>query len=158
MSKAALRSSRWRVRRARTAEEATVLALLDEAQALHARLHPTFFRASTGERRRVDVDSVALVAEEAGEVAGVIVVRTVEAPRASGVTPGRRLLIEDLVVRPSSRRAGCAHALVDAAQAHARAVRATQLVLTLWDGNPAAEQLYARLGFRRFSQVLGLDV
>jgi GNAT superfamily N-acetyltransferase len=150
--------NRWRIRRARAGDDATVSALLDEAQALHARLQPGFFRAPRGERRHVDIDSLALLAEEAGEVGGVIIVRVVEAPRASFVTPARRLLVEDLAVRPDRRRLGCARILLDAARAHARSVGATQLVLTLWDGNPAAERLYAAMGFRRLSQVLGLDV
>jgi GNAT superfamily N-acetyltransferase len=150
--------SRWRIRRARAGDEATVAALLDEAQALHARLHPDYFRAPNSTARSIDIDSRALVAEHGGEVGGVIVFRTVEAPRIAFVTPARRLLVEDLAVRPDRRRAGCARALLEAARTHARSIGARQVVLTLWDGNPAAERLYASLGFRRVSQVLGLDV
>lgn len=150
--------NRWRIRRARGGDDSTVAALLDDALRLHAKLQPSYFRAPVGERRRVDLGSLAMVAERDGEVAGVIVMRTVDAPDESFVAPARRLLVEDLAVRPASRRSGCARALLEAARIHARAVGATQIVLTIWEGNPAAEQLYASLGFRRVSQVLGLDV
>ena len=45
-----------------------------------------------------------------------------------------------------------------AATAWAREQGATQLLLTVWEGNEAAERLYAALGYRRLGQVLGTDL
>jgi ribosomal protein S18 acetylase RimI-like enzyme len=153
---------RWRIRRMRAGDESTVTALFDEAQAQHAALHPGWFRARadrTVAPAIADDRARVLVAEdERGEICGLVALRIGEPRDSSYAVPGRRVLVDDLVVRPSRRRLGCARALMAAALEEARGAGARQLVLTLWEGNAAAERLYASLGFRRISQVLGLDV
>jgi GNAT superfamily N-acetyltransferase len=150
--------SSFRIRRARPGDQPEVAALLDEAQALHADLQPRFFRAPAG-GRAPDPDAIVLVAEdEQGGVAGVAVLRRVENPTSSWMRPARRMLVEDLVVHVEKRRRGCARSLLAAAAAEARRAGASQLVLTLWQGNPAAERLYESVGFCEISRVLGKDV
>ncbi len=56
-------------------------------------------------------------------------------------------------VAPAARGAGSADALVGAVVAEAGATGATQVELTVVEGNERAERLYARHGFRRTGAV-----
>jgi ribosomal protein S18 acetylase RimI-like enzyme len=156
------RAEAWRIRRARAGDEPTVSALLDDAEALHARLQPRLFRGPAGPARRLGFDRADerwLIAEDArGVAAGVLRMRLYDTPPQAWMAPGRRAHLEDLAVQASRRRAGCARALLDAATTWARREGATQLLLTVWEGNAAAERLYASLGYRRLGQVLGTDL
>jgi ribosomal protein S18 acetylase RimI-like enzyme len=84
--------------------------------------------------------------------------RLYDSPTQAWMVPARRAHIEELAVHAARRRTGCARALLEAATTWAREQGATQLLLTVWEGNQAAEQLYAALGYRRLGQVLGTDL
>ncbi len=138
------------------------MALWDEVEALHARIQPRFFRpVGTGRRGRARIagDETVLVAEDArGSVCGLLHLRIYDTPRAPLLVSVRRGHVEDLVVARCHRRGGCGRALLEAGTAWARSHGARQLLLTVWDGNAAAERFYAALGYRRISQVLGTDL
>lgn len=156
-------ADRWRIRRACAGDERALHALLDEAEALHARLQPSLFRKPRAATRRTlgftRADELWLVAEgEGGAAAGMVRMRLHDSPPQAWMVPARRAQIEDLAVAEPARRRGCARALLVAATEWARAQGATQLLLTVWEGNAAAERLYARLGYRRLGQVLGTDL
>ena len=158
----------FRIRAARAGEEGRVGALLDESEAWHAALQPGLFRGPLGAGRRLGFgakNELTLVAElaeapgsNAGELAGVLRLRVSDGPAQPWMTPACRAHLEELFVRPAHRRRGCARALVDEAAHWAKAAGATQLLLTVWEGNRAAEALYARLGYRRLGQLLGTDL
>jgi ribosomal protein S18 acetylase RimI-like enzyme len=154
--------SRWRIRRARAGDERAVCTLLDEAEALHARLQPGLFRGPALAQRRVVFQreqELWLVADEGTDpLVGVVRMRLYDSPTQAWMVPARRAHIEELAVHAANRRTGCARALLEAATTWAREQRATQLLLTVWEGNEAAEQLYAALGYRRLGQVLGTDL
>ena len=70
------------------------------------------------------------------------------------------LYLSRLAVRPAARRLGLARAMIDAAEAHARARQLGRLVLgtrLVWTGN---RRLFAKLGFREtgLETHLGFDV
>jgi N-acetylglutamate synthase-like GNAT family acetyltransferase len=90
-----------------------------------------------------DPASRVLVAERDGEVAGVVATHLV--PRLDA--DSRSLRIVDLVVSERHRRAGVGRALVDAAEAEARRLRARRLGLSSGDWREDAHAFYERLGF-----------
>jgi ribosomal protein S18 acetylase RimI-like enzyme len=74
------------------------------------------------------------------------------------MVPRRRAHVEALVVDERHRRAGVGTALMDAANSWARERGAVEILLTVWDGNAAAEAFYQRLGYRVVSRALGKPI
>jgi ribosomal protein S18 acetylase RimI-like enzyme len=155
------------VRPARAADRDALHLLWDEAEALHARLQPRFFRVEkkSGEQLERTIrltrilaarDEALLVAvDDEKAVCGLLHVQLYDTPPSALMVPARRGHLEDLVVAKKYRRRGCGRALMEAGAAWARARGATELLLTVWAGNARAERFYKKLGYRRLSQVLG---
>ena len=149
------------VRPAAAQDQAGVLALWALLDRLHAELWPTLFRAAARRLRHAAIwpprspDRALLVAEYAGELAGVVSVFVSEAPADPVIQPGCRAYVEDLVVGPQHRRAGVGRALIDAASAFAKERGAGEVLLTVWEGNRAAVDFYRDLGFSPRAAVLG---
>lgn len=155
------------MRPARAADRDALLALWDEAEALHAKLQPRFFRAgkkgSEQLERMIRLTRILAARDEAllvavdpeGAVRGLLHVQLYDTPPSALMVPARRGHLEDLVVAKRSRRRGCGRALMEAGAAWARGRGATELLLTVWAGNARAERFYKKLGYRRLSQVLG---
>jgi GNAT superfamily N-acetyltransferase len=97
---------------------------------------------------QIGVDNAAvLVAERSGEVAGYVYA-TLE-DRSWRELREECGYIDDIVVRDSARRTGVATALLTAAMAWMRARGAPRVLLWTAMPNDAAQQLFARAGFRR---------
>ena len=148
-----------RIRRALEADWAAVRALLREADELHVRIAPQYFRAAArpeSEWRRLLDDETArlLVAEEeAAGVVGMVSARIYDTPPDPTMVPRRRCHVDALVVTASQRRQGRGRALLDEVARWARAHGAVELLLTTWAGNPEADAFYERLGYRTLSSV-----
>jgi ribosomal protein S18 acetylase RimI-like enzyme len=91
--------------------------------------------------------AVILVAEQDLEIIGYAY-GTLEARNWSELRDACGKL-NDVYVDPSLRRRGIARRLVDAMLLELRAMGAPRVVLSSADGNRAAEQLFASIGFRR---------
>jgi ribosomal protein S18 acetylase RimI-like enzyme len=155
------------VRAARESDRDELVPLIEAADVLHARLSPRFFlppaRAELATRARLLLrqavasdDQVILVAEDRRRrVCGMGHARVYDTPPRADFVPARRAHVESLVVAPDQRRSGCGRRLIGACQEWARRKGATELVLTVWEGNREAERFYAALGFRPVSHVLG---
>jgi ribosomal protein S18 acetylase RimI-like enzyme len=130
---------------------------------LHARLLPSYFRRAPGpsksvtevERILASADELLTVAEEAGALVGLVHVLLYDAPPVPAMTPCRRAHVDSLVVRSDRRRARVASRLMQAAEEWAGRRGASEIVLTVWAGNRAAEAFYGGRGFRAVNQVLG---
>jgi len=98
-------------------------------------------------RQLKDQDVVVYVAEQDGEVLGYVYaaiepISWKELRDACG-------FIHDIVVDEAGRRSGTATALLEAAMAWLRERGAPRVVLGTADKNEPAQQLFAKLGFRR---------
>ena len=142
-----------------------------QSDELHATLAPGYFRPrgaaspSSGQSGD-DPYGTTFVAEAEGAdgslgdapgtapLRGAVLVRIYDTPADPTMVPRRRAHIEALVVDRLHRRAGIGTALMSAASAWARERGATELVLTVWAGNAAAEGFYERLGYRVVSRAL----
>ncbi|HVX97802.1 MAG TPA: GNAT family N-acetyltransferase [Polyangia bacterium] len=149
------------IRRARATDWAHARALLGEADELHARLAPSYFRK--GARAEADwrklvaaFDAGVFVSEgEPGVgLVGVAIVRVYDTPPDPTMVALRRAHVETLVVSAPRRRRGLGAQLMDEVVAWARRQGAAELVLTVWAGNDAAQAFYERLGYRELSRVL----
>jgi ribosomal protein S18 acetylase RimI-like enzyme len=150
-----------RVRRARRDDWAAVRDLLREADDLHAKLAPDYFRSaprSDGEwQQLLDEATGAVFVAEPAEVdrsVAVLVARLYDTPDNPMMVPRRRLHIETVVVCSQHRRRGIGRRLMEEGAAWGRRHGAVEVVLTTWVGNHDAEAFYERLGYRVLSRVL----
>jgi ribosomal protein S18 acetylase RimI-like enzyme len=164
------------IRRAREDDWDGARALWREVDDLHAALAQAYFRPTARLEREwrellAAPDAAVFVAEgqvpqasgdaaRAGAAAGavsivgVVTVRVYETPPDPAMVPLRRGHVEMLVVASSCRRRGVGARLMNEVAAWARRQGASELVLTVWDGNREAELFYERLGYRPLSRVL----
>ena len=151
------------VRTARPEELGTLAHLLDEVIVLHHHQDPTQFRepgsiahAQYLEERIQDQDAAIFVAEVKGALAGIAVAVIRDAPPF--LNPDRFVLLENLVVTATLRRAGVGRKLVAAAGVWARARSIEELDLNVYEFNHSAIRFYEALGFqtvsRRMKQAL----
>ena len=91
-------------------------------------------------------ESVILVAEDAG---GVIVGFTQLYPAFCSVLADRTFVLYDLFVTPAARGTGAGRALMEAAEAHARANGAARLQLETARTNVVGQSLYESCGWKR---------
>jgi GNAT superfamily N-acetyltransferase len=132
------------VRAAAPADAPAIAALLAELG------YPT--PAPDVERRLGDLEasgrSAALVAEHAGEVAGVLTLHTVPVLHE----PGDWCRVTVLVVGEAARRRGLARALVAEAEAMARARGCVRIEVTSALHRDGAHELYRSMGFGQVSE------
>jgi diamine N-acetyltransferase len=130
---------------------------------LHAQFLPSYFRRAAGppkslaevDRILAAPDELLRIAEHDGETVGLVHALLYDTPPIPAMTPARRAHVDSLVVRPEARRRGIGRQLMAEVQAWAEAKGATEIVLTVWAGNQAAEAFYLGLGFAAVNQVLG---
>jgi ribosomal protein S18 acetylase RimI-like enzyme len=144
--------------------------LWHEADELHARLSPAFFRrpdAGRGRQRASEAlrdteesehETILVAVDGRDAVAGAVHLQIYDTPVGHTMVSQRRGHIETLIVSRAQRRRGIGRALMSAATEWARGRGAHQLLLTVWAGNNDAERFYAALGYRTISQVLGTDL
>jgi len=154
------------IRRANTEDRLAIEALWREVDQVHARIQPSFFRLTSGPPRTntfiTDAlhnrDEIVLVAVADGTAVGLVHAQLYDTPATPTLKPCRRAHIEDLVVTRSWRRRGLGRRLMAAAASWARANRARQIVLTVWEGNQTARRFYDALGYCDVSRTLKLDL
>lgn len=150
-------------RPARVDDFTALSALWREMDDLHARILPSYFRRAAGppkSKGEVETilaapDETVLVAEDESGICGLVHALLYDTPPIPAMTPARRAHVDSLVVRADWRRRGLGRRLMDEIIGWAQAKGASEVVLTVWAGNEAAERFYAALGFAQVNQVLG---
>ncbi len=84
------------------------------------------------------VARITLVIESDGQIAGFIVARCID----------QEWELENMAVRPASRRQGLGRALVERLLRLAREASAARIFLEVRESNQTARRLYSQLGFR----------
>jgi diamine N-acetyltransferase len=152
-----------RSRPARVSDYTALVTLWREMDDLHAHLLPSYFRRALGPPKSLEEvetilaapDEVVLVAEDGEVLCGLVHALLYDTPPIPAMTPSRRAHVDSLVVRGDVRRRGVGRRLMDEIVAWARDKGASEVVLTVWAGNVAAERFYTDLGFGQVNQVLG---
>ena len=140
------------VRMATPQDEGAICRLLDEQNAHHAELLPSFFRLS--ETRSVRVSNVFanpravfLVAEVQSEVVGLAELHLTQTKDLPILVQKSYVHIGELIVAEAHRSCGVGHVLMDAARDWARECRATSLRTSVvpahdaYDGSMPARDL-----------------
>jgi ribosomal protein S18 acetylase RimI-like enzyme len=145
-----------RIRAASPGDDQALIGLRREAEGVHARLLPDYFRVSPAGTTPLSPlgPPTVLVAELEREVIGYVALRMVETPRDPAITPERRAHVEIVVVEESHRGRGVGSALMQAAEEWAGCRGAAELVLTVWSDNAPAEALYRRRGYSALARIL----
>ncbi len=130
-------------------------ALLDQISAMHVEALPEYFKAVDGRAsaewmlREVadNLLSVLLVAEEDGQVVGLVHLSEREAEDHPTLAPRRYLKVRTLVVAESRRGRGIGTALMRRAHEWAEARGLVEAELNVYEFNRGAIDLYERLGY-----------
>ena len=156
-----------RVREAQPGDYEAICDLFRQVDELHAELLPSFFRRpKKGGRSREAIRRIVAANDEAllvaldpiQELTGLVHVQIYDTPAVQLMVPKRRAHIDNLVVHKAVRRQGIGTRLVEAAGKWAKGKGAEEVLLTVWEGNRAAEKFYHAMGFRRVNTVLGREL
>lgn len=145
----------WTIRKVTPDDLPALCTLLDEIQVLHAQALPHIFR--TGDvsshslehlRSVMDNPSVALfVAEEEGQVIGLIEVCVMQTADDPLLVPRRYAKVETIVVSAAHQRKGVGRALMEHAHDWARERGLDEVMLGVWEFNQGAIAFYEELGY-----------
>ncbi len=141
-----------------------VCAVLAECDALHSAHLPGRFRPPpAGQVARTrdyisslldDPDTAILVAEEAGQVVGVIITIVRDTLPLPILTPRRIASVDIVAVRQDQQGRGIGRSLLVQAEQWARSRGASDMELTVFLFNEKAIRFYTELGFEGFSQKM----
>jgi ribosomal protein S18 acetylase RimI-like enzyme len=145
---------------------AMIEALFEELDALHRERIPERFRASSGPARSPDYllevirgpDTAFLIAEDSGEVLGLVHLALRSAPELPMFVPRQLVIIENLVVAKRAQRRGIGRALMTAADEWAHEHRANSIELTVYEANEEGTAFYRALGYRVLSYRLSREI
>jgi shikimate dehydrogenase len=144
-----------KVRPALPEDAARISALNAYVQRLHADMVPDFFKQPSATTFAPEYvlellarpDSVMLIAELAGNVAGYLYGDTAPAMETSSTYTFERFYIHHVAVTPEMQGHGCGAALIDAAKREARARGISRLALATWAFNRRAQRFFESQGF-----------
>ena len=134
------------IRKATAADVEALVPLLADLFSIEADFRPDVERQRRGLALLLaaPAQSLVLVAERGGEVAGMVTVQLVVST-AEGALSG---LLEDMVVAPAARGRGIGRRLLEAAESWTRERGATRLQLLADRENGPALRFYERMGWR----------
>jgi ribosomal protein S18 acetylase RimI-like enzyme len=143
------------IREARTQDYEALCPLLDEVDAYHRQALPQVYRAPDGPARSREYvlaiiashDAALYVAEEDGQIVGLVHVLVRQAPDVPILVPRRYAVIENIVVSRAHRRRGIGRALIERAQHWAAEQGLTRVELNVWEFNEGAMAFYRELGY-----------
>ena len=147
------------IRQAVFADTLRLSSLCMDVQRLHAEHHPDVFQMpesddfaiSFFEEMLADPAVRIFVADENGESVGYILCKLVERPVNPFTFAARLLHVDQISVRPASRRHGVGLALMQRAEMLAQEWDVQRIQLDSWDFNINAHAFFERMGFQKFN-------
>ena len=152
------------VRLAEPRDAESIVALMQEVQALHVAGRPDLFKpggtenaAETRERMQLP-DHFMWVAILDSSIVGYAYGRLSDDPENPWRFAARTFTLDQMNVKEELRRRGIGRALWKAALDMAKAERADRIVLNVWSFNRDAREVYARLGFTPFHERMVVEL
>ena len=154
------------IRAAGRQDAPAIRRMLQELDALHARIRPDVFQTCTNSEqldarafRFVDQDDAELfVADIEESCVGLAFVRVSPNPAAPMFRPGDRALIDDLFVEARHRRTGIARLLLERVSKWARSRGISSLGINVWNANGSGVSFFTSFGFVPRCQQMELQV
>jgi ribosomal protein S18 acetylase RimI-like enzyme len=136
--------------------------LYDQGDAIHRQHLPSLFQKPDGPPREEDFllallddpEAALLVAEESGQLVGLVQVFVRATPELPILMPRRYATVDNIVVKESHRRLGIGQALMEAAHDWAQAHGAAEIELNVYEFNRQAITLYEKLGYQTLSRKM----
>ncbi len=153
------------VRQALPADAARISLLNSYIQRLHADVHPEFFKQPAPTtfppqyvlELMARADTVLLVAEIAGEIAGYLYADVSPAMETSSTYAFERFYIHHVAVTPAMQGQGCGAALMNAAKRIARERKIARMALSIWEFNHRAQRFFEAQGFVNYGHRMWLN-
>lgn len=155
------------IRQATEDDYGALLEVFAEGDAFHSDALPYMFRRSAGLPRPREYieeginnqNAALLVAENDGEIIGVIRLTVNETLPYPIIVPRRYVQVHEIVVKEQFRHRGAGKALMDKGHEWASNKGITEIELTVWEFNKEAIAFYEKLGYetinRRMRRVDG---
>lgn len=149
------------IRQAVMADYEGMCAVIDEVDQLHREQHLDLFRKAPDGIVRTpgfiaslieDPNTCFLVAEQEGEIIGLLIGCMRDTPPVSILVPRRTGYIDNLAVRRDRRRQGVGQAMMQQAEEWARRHGAEALELNVFSFNQGAIRFYEELGYETLMQ------
>ena len=147
------------IRQAISTDALCLSSLCMDVQRLHAEHHPDVFQmpqsedfaVSFFEEMLLDPTVRIFIADEDGESLGYILCKLVERPVNPFTFAARSLHVDQISVRPTSRRHGVGLALMQQTEMLAKEWNIQRIQLDSWDFNLNAHAFFERMGFQKFN-------
>ena len=151
------------IRRARPSDLATLVALHQEAQELHADAHPGRFRRNPPDEDlavylsgMIDSPSSLILVADEGAPVGFVSADFRHREENWCSVSRENCYLASLCVAPAFRRTGVARRLIEALQHEAINRGCPEIELDVWNFNTPARGLFAELGFQPLFERLSL--
>lgn len=150
------------IRRAKNSDSRELGELFEEADILHRRALPQVFQKPQDakwyekylEKIFSDKNAALLVAEEEGELVGLVLVWVRQSANIPILVPRKFAVMENLVVKKEFRKKGIGRQLVEAAEEWIKKEGANLIELNVWEFNQGARDFYEKLGYQTVSRKM----
>lgn len=150
-----------------TIEDAAILSALNvDVQRIHADALPHIFKQPTSDDFAQDFMREQLadrehnyffIAEQNGEAVGYICARIIERPDNPFMFAWKRLLIDQISVKPAYQGRGTGNLLIQAVRNLAKDRGIGTIALECWEFNQAAQRFFHSQGFHTVNQRMWLE-
>jgi ribosomal protein S18 acetylase RimI-like enzyme len=154
------------IRFATLADAATISALNDDVQQLHAEALPKIFKPPSDETFAPDVVSALMkapnhyfwLAIEDGQPVGYLFATVRHQPDTPVKQAIDLISIEQISIKPDARSKGYGKQMMETVMDFARQQGISLLTLDVWSFNTRAHKFYEDLGFRNYNERMWLDL
>lgn len=150
------------IRRANLNDYSQLCGLFEEVDELHRQAMPEVFKRPSGPARSrsylnrllADKNAALLVAEEKGELLGLLHIFVQEVKDIPLLKPRKLVFVENLVVKKGFRKKGIGKKLMQEGVNWTLSQGASLIELNVWEFNQEARKFYQKLDFETLSRKL----